>query len=369
MSTEGVDATEAAVVASMLASDKVPDENQSANCFSCEAPLKGLYCSECGQKNDNYRRSIFALLWDLLASIFSLESRIWRSWAALLLKPGKVAREFADGKRMYWSSPVRVYLAMSIILFGFMAITNTHLVSFDMDVRKKEGIEKPLEQLVRGDLESTLNVYFFETQAKINARNEKRDFDLIQHYLALGMENSQGEESGTNLETSVGSDDDGGLNLKIKGKQYGPDEGSRLITTFVRNPKVVTDSFNKWLPRLMFIMMPLTMFIGAIFIRDREKGMLFDHLVHAAYIHAVSFFLLLLGIILSRIFHPGVVFSFIVVVMTVYLPISLKRMFGRGWFKTILTTYSVAIIYAFVFSTTLLLLMVLETANTLSVTV
>ena len=98
----------------------------------------------------------------------------------------------------------------------------------------------------------------------------------------------------------------------------------------------------------MFVMMPFTMLFGALFIRDRKKALLFDHLVHAAYIHGVAFFLFLVGIILARVFPASSVFSAIFIALLIYLPLSLKRMFGRGWFKTIFTTYTVGFIYLFV---------------------
>ena len=106
--------TEAAFVLAgetILSQDNVPDENQQLTCFSCGETLTGLYCHACGQKNDDFRRSIFSLAAETFASFFSLDNRMWRSWAKLLLKPGQVARDFADGKRTSWTSPVRMYLA------------------------------------------------------------------------------------------------------------------------------------------------------------------------------------------------------------------------------------------------------------------
>lgn len=98
----------------------------------------------------------------------------------------------------------------------------------------------------------------------------------------------------------------------------------------------------------MFVMMPFTMLIGAMFIRGRGNALLYDHLVHAAYIHAVLFFLILLGIMLSFIFPGTVISRIIVIILLFYLPLSLKRMFNRGWFKTIWTSYGVGFIYTLV---------------------
>jgi hypothetical protein len=44
---------------SLLDADSIPNENQSLTCFSCEEPMTGLFCYACGNKNDNYRRSVW----------------------------------------------------------------------------------------------------------------------------------------------------------------------------------------------------------------------------------------------------------------------------------------------------------------------
>ena len=116
----------------------------------------------------------------------------------------------------------------------------------------------------------------------------------------------------------------------------------------------------------MFIMMPFTMLIGAIFIRGRGNALLYDHLVHAAYIHAVAFFLLLLGILLSFIFPGATVSKALFVIMLIYLPLSLKRMFRRGWLKTIWTSYGVGFIYAFNMTIIMTALLGVQVVNTVS---
>ncbi len=374
MSIEGVDATEAAVVAAMLASDNIPDENQSANCLSCGAVMKGLHCVDCGQKNDNYRRSIFTLMADLFGSVFSVESRIWRTWLALLFRPGKVAREFADGRRSYWSSPVRVYLAMSIILFGFMSFTGTHLFSLDLDVRAKNGVTKQIEDMTLQDMQVSVQSHYFETQKQIDIRNKDRDFDLIERFLILRTQSgvSQAQQVIENIEKAddednipeigIGgkTDEDGNFNLIINGETIGTEQGNAFVTGFMKNPAAMTNSFNKWLPRLMFIMMPFAMLLGALFIRDKTKALLFDHLVHAAYIHAVAFFLLFVGIILSKISSGAFVFQSIFIGLLIYLPLSLKRMFSRGWFKTIITSYAVGFTYLLIISVSLVVAILLD---------
>lgn len=353
----------------LLDADTIPNDNQAHHCFSCDKAFTGVYCQNCGQKNDNYRRSLFSLLVELGGTLTALEGRIWRTWGALLFKPGKVAREFADGARTKWSSPIRTYLAMSLILFGFLALTNTHIFSVDVNVKPKDGITKPRAELTADDLNFKVAAHLLERQSEIDARNADRDFELIKRKMlnedgslrfvfSVGEENAQDvaealEETAevTDGNTSLGTNgrtitvDERG-HLIVDGKPIEDRKISSFVFDFMQNPAVVTNSFRKWLPRLLFFMMPLTMFIGAVFIRGRGNAMLYDHIIHAAYIHSVLFFLLLTGILASYVLPSDLVAKTVFITLLIYLPLSLKRMFGRGWVKTIWTSYGVGFIYS-----------------------
>ncbi len=375
-----------------LSSDNIPDANQSHYCFSCESPINGLYCVSCGQKNDNYRRSIFSLVKEFFASVTAIESRIWRTWAALLFKPGKVARQFANGRRSYWSSPVRVYIAMSILLFGFLSISQMQLISVELDVVPIEGVTKPAEELTADDLKIAPSLKFFELRSRIEARNKTRNFDMI----ATKLDRTNGfyveidDETGDpivvsntsdkdNEETNAGGEnndpvvDDNGRRRNdtkitfngLSGETVTLNSWSEIVFAFIRDPTKLNAAFFKYLPRIMFLMMPLTMLIGAMFIRGRGNALLYDHLVHAAYIHAVAFFLLLLGILIELAVPGSPAPNILFCLMLIYLPLSLKRMFNRSWLKTIWTSYGVGFIYTFymfIIMTGLLIVQVSSTA-------
>ncbi len=338
---------------SILDQDDIPNENQSVKCFSCGAEMTGVFCAQCGQKNDDYRRSILKLTAELIGSFTALESRIWHTWIALLIKPGKVAREFADGKRTKWSSPVRVFLAISIILFGFLSLTQTQLVSIDFNVMPKKGIEKPLAELTADDLRMESKIRFFMTQKQIDAQNKTRNFDLIKKWINsgpafvinLGDEDTNLGDEDTASSAPTPSDSP---NTDENIETLNPKDAQKIRDWFMNvilNPSLINSTIYKWLPRIMFLMMPITMFIAILFIRGRGNALLYDHLVHAAYIHSVAFFLLFVGVLLMRVMPGNLVAKILSLFMLIYLPLSLKRMFGRGWFKTVWTSYGVGFIY------------------------
>jgi len=375
----------------LLDADDIPNVNQSVTCFSCEAAMVGLYCKECGQKNDDFRRSIFSLLKEFIGSITAIEGRIWRTWGALLFKPGKVAREFADGKRTKWSSPVRVYLAMSIILFGYIAFSQTQILSADVNVKIKDGVTKDIADIMPPDLILLGSLNMFETQKQIDKRNTERDFSLIDILFEHGGKynfdlteggltfeeksktgNVEAQPSGTldepipaykdflqgfqegaqgglkdKLENDLDETEEGGGYLIVNGKNVDPNKGQQALRNFIQNPTRFNEVFSRYLPRVMFVVMPFTMFLGIIFIRGRGNALLYDHLVHSAYIHAVAFFLLFLGLILGRIpwIPDGLLLIVIFLYLLLYLPFSLKTMFNRGVIKTVWTAYSIGFIY------------------------
>jgi len=133
--------------------------------------------------------------------------------------------------------------------------------------------------------------------------------------------------------------------MNVNGRPLSSGEIRQVIMTSLRQPAVLNQAFATYLPRIMFFMMPFAMFVGIIFIRGKKTALMYDHLVHAAYIHAFFYFFLLALIILSQWFGLKGLSKVFFLGMLIYLPISAKNMFQRGWFKTLLTSYTTAFQY------------------------
>ncbi len=536
---------------SVLNNDKIPNDNQSETCFSCGATMVGLFCKDCGQKNDNFRRSIFFLIVETFSNIFSFESRIWRTWWSLLRYPGKAAREFADGKRTVWTAPVRIYLAMSIILFGYMSLTDTRLISVRTDIEPRDGVVGEVQGLSDNQVKLSPEIRFFARQKQLDALNANVDFDRTERLIKgipharftmaedeklaeiLTSETAQKEfargfadslrdvenpndlrdaldyklleidtsgdltsqildeidealkaneekttEDATNneiSETSISTQEgnqtlegtkteieeqaldlvmskktkavrrlnrllknyenmqsvakglsngtipltaealihklptnltfekrkstadtiteviselkDAGItsatlsgltlkleergalffsNVTIGGSQLTTGQIQEVVMRVLRQPAILNEAFATYLPRIMFFMMPFAMFVGIIFIRDKKRALMYDHLVHAAYIHAFTYLFLLVLIILSQWGNVANLDDIFLIGMLIYLPISAKHMFQRGWFKTLLTSYSIAFQYSLVIFFILLALLVTQMNRTLA---
>jgi hypothetical protein len=86
-------------------------------CKNCQSSLEGAYCKSCGQRDVDLERPILSLVGDLLKETFELDGRSAVTVRTLFLHPGKLTYEFLAGRRRSYTSPLRLYLAISILFF------------------------------------------------------------------------------------------------------------------------------------------------------------------------------------------------------------------------------------------------------------
>lgn len=95
-------------------------------CQNCQQPLSSQdnFCSNCGQVNDLKPLSIKQFLKELLSGFFAFDTRTFNTLKPLLFNPGKVTKDYIEGKRVKYVNPFQLYLHVSIIFFllmGFFA--------------------------------------------------------------------------------------------------------------------------------------------------------------------------------------------------------------------------------------------------------
>jgi hypothetical protein len=89
-----------------------------AECRNCGAPLQGPYCHRCGQEARSSQITVRDFLVQGVEELFSVDGKFLRSMRVLLFSPGRLTREFIDGKRARYVSPLRLFLTGSVVLFA-----------------------------------------------------------------------------------------------------------------------------------------------------------------------------------------------------------------------------------------------------------
>jgi hypothetical protein len=87
-------------------------------CGNCGATLMGPYCFQCGQHAHESARSFSTLFHDAWHTATHLDGRLWQSLYILLLKPGRLTKEYFAERRARYLPPVRLYLVLSVLFFG-----------------------------------------------------------------------------------------------------------------------------------------------------------------------------------------------------------------------------------------------------------
>lgn len=99
---------------------------QGITCLNCEQPIsdRDKFCSNCGQVNDTSPLSLKQYFSEYLAGFFSFDNRFLKTLFPLLFKPGKVTKEYVEGKRMRYVNPFQLYLHVTIVFFLILGVFN-----------------------------------------------------------------------------------------------------------------------------------------------------------------------------------------------------------------------------------------------------
>jgi len=91
------------------------------DCRNCQTPLADAFCPSCGQRDIDLEQSTIKLVSDVLKEIFDVDGRVMRTVRALFRQPGLLTSEFLAGRRRSYTSPIRLYLLISVSFFVLIA--------------------------------------------------------------------------------------------------------------------------------------------------------------------------------------------------------------------------------------------------------
>lgn len=101
-------------------------------CKTCEAPLSGAYCSQCGQKVSIPRITVQGLFSDFFRQITNLDRGLWYTASLLFRNPGKVIRDYIGGRTLKYMAPIKYLVLWTTI--GF-------LVFYGLGVFEQQAVE------------------------------------------------------------------------------------------------------------------------------------------------------------------------------------------------------------------------------------
>ena len=117
--------------------------HRTESCLNCEHHLdiSDGFCSPCGQKNSSKPLNLKELLVEFFSGLISYDSRFRKTVSALVLRPGKLSKEYIQGKRIKYVNPFRFFISTAIIFFIAISWINRDNLKEFKDTSREEQID------------------------------------------------------------------------------------------------------------------------------------------------------------------------------------------------------------------------------------
>jgi hypothetical protein len=298
-----------------------PPARTDPACRNCgeQAPLK--FCPECGQETTLHPPTLGEFLHEFVGHYVALEGTLWRTLGVLLRRPGRLTREYLDGRRRKYVLPLRLYLTASFLFFLVLKLmpvgSPQHTVVLGLDGRRLGTVA--------------------ELQASANAAAKAASG--VTSAAASGAVALHRPTYGALKPVDCGAWNQRSCNFV---ESFLNNIGSR----FGDNPEETTRHMQAhmlaWAPYLVFLLLPA--FAGIMMLTYRNRHMTYgEHVVYSLHVHAF-WFLVFLGIAIL----PDTVGGLLYLAVPVYGTLSMHEAYGGRWWVTVVRAVFVSAFYGFV---------------------
>ena len=181
------------VTGSLLASAVEPragdtdGHTHEKRCLNCGTPLRGPYCSACGQKA-HIHRSVRAFFQDFIQGLFNFEGKIWRTLPMLAWRPGDMTRRYIAGERARFISPVALYLFTVFAMFAVLNFTGALSPNGHKHIQDglKAGIAEDQTKLAKLQMARNIEAATGKDVADLDRKIAKSQEDIADSQKVLG---------------------------------------------------------------------------------------------------------------------------------------------------------------------------------------
>lgn len=333
-------------------------KNKTSHCLNCGLEFQSInnYCPQCGQENDDKRKSLRSFIRDFWDDLLQIDNNFFRSIIPFLFKPGKLTNEYNAGRRRYYVAPIRMYLVFSFLYFFMIAFEIKKNTAGASDFQ-----DKSFAEMVKDDTKKT------KIKSDTVVRNVDALKENVKNWQKKKNEKSKAQTSkdSSKNKTNVGFRFNGiylrniSLNTLIKMSQSGKTEDQILDSLKVKKgfwsrlelrqmlrlshatPAMILQSIMEKIPIMMFFLLPLfAFFLKLIYIRSRRYYV--EHLIFTLHLQSFSFFVFIFLLIfyeLFETFYDGSVLLICLSLLTFYAYKSFRNVYKQNRFKTLVKMF------------------------------
>ncbi len=325
---------------------------RGTECTNCGHPLdmSDKFCPNCSQANSTKKLSLKDFFDEFLSTLVSYDSKLLRTLSALITKPGKITKDYIEGKRVSYTNPFRFLLSLTIIYFLILNFSTDfqELDRYGTDKSgnwfKEDGTFSFDSALSENDDKKTLynqldSLNIAENIAKGDSlvlSNPKKHFESLTSRWFLGRVFGKREffsavfRSERIYEYEKIIDKYTMEDLRENRSGYSM---ARSLGRFQQSPGSFLSSIVSKLPFAIFFFLPMfTLFIWLAYIR--KKNNYTDHLIFSFHNTSLLFILLIISSLIDSVFDINSGWLFIIV-FSIYLFWAMRKFYHQNIFKTL----------------------------------
>ncbi len=320
---------------------------QNIECRNCGTRFSGHYCPMCGQSVKEIDRPFSIIFYDFLGNVFAFDTRFWKTVLNLIIRPGFLTKEFFDGHRVRYASPIRFFIFTSFVLFLLLQIYTGRGLDFALTRPVEEGgLFLGLDSVTVGVADSVFTDLGEEVDPA--AIMEFTFADSSNHILSSVDFNEILQSP--DLRSALNN-----LALQFEKQletEENPEKRARLINyiRLCRSPEQVLARGLKYMSWAFFLLLPVFALLLWLFYFRRNHYYI-RHLIFSIHLHSFIFIVFILLTLIYMIFEGnlGLISLILFFTIPVYLLLALKRFYGQGIGKLFLKFAGITVIYNLIF--------------------
>jgi hypothetical protein len=308
----------------------------TALCSNCQTPLHGKFCAKCGQSQQGVDRFFLSLVAEAFDNIFSFDSRTARTLFALLFKPGFLTREYFAGRRARYIQPLRLYFIASLLFFLFLSVQNMLSETLILEIVGDDAVTQGQQSDVEQDPTTAEQV---TDKAAVNIQFEGQQAKLKQAQAAIA-------EGTTDIHFERLTDEQNQqLSERLKNQL------TKAATMGIEDPRSLISIAIDIAPPVLLVLLPFfAMALKMAYIGSRRYYT--EHLILAVHNHCFVYLILLIENALKPVealFGSNFLPIAMLCWMPLYMYLSLKRVYGQGYWLTGIKFLGLGVAYIVLF--------------------
>jgi hypothetical protein len=337
-------------------------------CSDCGAPVSSKFCAECGQPTHVHRK-LSHLGEELLHGVVHFDGRIWRTLPLLVFNPGRLTREWIEGRRTRYVSPLAAFLFTVFVMFfafSFLQLGGTAEVAAPAPEHRAAAAEAVLKARAAVD----------DAERELSAAPDSGPLSTARDTTRGGLSHAEArlkaiddESAGPAPAIRADGLKAGSWQAEVRDAVLAgnvvTNTGSKTIDERIEkkllNPDLALYKVQQAFYKFSFLLVPLSIPMVALLFAWKRGFTFYDHGVFVLYSLTFVAMTAMLAVVLQG--APRIIGSVYGSLASIAVPVhmyaQLKGTYGLGWFSALWRTLALLVLSLLVLSVFVALIVVL----------